>query len=68
MLRINSGTMARLKVIVLYLWVPCRVGKNDNLEVRPILQDCRRYIEALSLVTFRHVYREANGVANRLAT
>ena len=41
---------------------------KDILEVSPILQDCHRYIEMFKFVVFRHIYREANGVAHRLAT
>ncbi|XP_004293150.1 PREDICTED: putative ribonuclease H protein At1g65750-like [Fragaria vesca subsp. vesca] len=40
---------------------------GDVIEVSFILSDCRHYMEAFRFILLRHVYREANGVAHRLA-
>ena len=40
---------------------------GDVVEVSAILVDCRHYLMAFDYVLLRHVNREANGVANRLA-
>ncbi|KAL6228112.1 hypothetical protein ACLB2K_002066 [Fragaria x ananassa] len=40
---------------------------GDVVEVNAILVDCRHYLMAFDYVLLRHVNREANGVANRLA-
>ncbi|XP_062020817.1 uncharacterized protein LOC133737227 [Rosa rugosa] len=40
---------------------------EDNSEVSRILDDCRDYMQAFDYIRIRHVYREANSVANRLA-
>ncbi|KAL6186127.1 hypothetical protein ACLB2K_042248 [Fragaria x ananassa] len=40
---------------------------GDVIEVSSILSDCRHYMETFRLILLRHIYREANGVAHRLA-
>ncbi|XP_061999251.1 uncharacterized protein LOC133716573 [Rosa rugosa] len=43
-------------------------SKEENLlEVSRVLDDCRDYMSAFQSVRVQHNYREANGVANRLA-
>lgn len=41
--------------------------KEDYSEVGRIIEDCRRYIMAFNSIQIRHIYREANSVAHRLA-
>ncbi|PRQ57087.1 putative ribonuclease H-like domain, reverse transcriptase zinc-binding domain-containing protein [Rosa chinensis] len=36
-------------------------------EVSRVLDDCKEYFNAFQSIRVRHIYREANGVANRLA-
>ncbi|XP_062028933.1 uncharacterized protein LOC133744926 [Rosa rugosa] len=40
---------------------------EDNSEVSRILDDCKNYLHDFDWIRVRHVYREANSVANRLA-
>ncbi|XP_024158692.1 uncharacterized protein LOC112166150 [Rosa chinensis] len=43
-----------------------RVG-NDFSDVGRVLEDCKSYMTAFQSIEIRHIYREANGVADRLA-
>ena len=43
-------------------------GEGDDMSViGRIVEDCRRFVNAFSSFECRHIYREANGVANRLS-
>ncbi|PRQ15756.1 putative ribonuclease H-like domain-containing protein [Rosa chinensis] len=43
-------------------------GEMEGLsEIGRIVEDCKRYANSFLSFQFRHVYRETNGVANRLA-
>lgn len=39
----------------------------DCLEIGRVVEDCKEYMAAISSISFRHIYREANDVGNRLA-
>ena len=39
----------------------------DFSDIGCILDDCKEYMNAIGSFTLRHIYREANGVAHRLA-
>ncbi|KAL6197001.1 hypothetical protein ACLB2K_032614 [Fragaria x ananassa] len=41
--------------------------EEDLTEVGTIVHDCMPYMQAFNFVSVRHVFREANGVAYRLA-
>ncbi|KAL6182390.1 hypothetical protein ACLB2K_043812 [Fragaria x ananassa] len=41
--------------------------EKDLLEVSRVISDCKSYFSVFQSIRIRHVYREANGVANRLA-
>ncbi|PRQ34116.1 putative ribonuclease H-like domain-containing protein [Rosa chinensis] len=40
---------------------------EDRSEVGRIIDDCKSYLTSLHSIKISHVFREANGVANRLA-
>jgi hypothetical protein len=40
---------------------------NDLSQVSRIIEDCRVYLRSFNSFVIRHIYREANGVAQRLA-
>ena len=39
----------------------------DYSDIGRIVEDCKEYMASISYVSFRHIHREANDVANRLA-
>ena len=39
----------------------------DFSEVSRVLEDCKEYLSSFPSFSFRHIYREANSVADRLA-
>ena len=41
--------------------------EEDFSEIGRIVDDCNMYASSFAFIQFRHVYRQANGVANRLA-
>ncbi|XP_062014464.1 uncharacterized protein LOC133730996 [Rosa rugosa] len=41
--------------------------EQDFSEVGRVLEDCKDYMSAFQFIQVRHIYREANGVAHRLA-
>ncbi|XP_061999476.1 uncharacterized protein LOC133716838 [Rosa rugosa] len=42
-------------------------GMEDRSDIGRIIEDCKSYLTSLHSVQIRHIFREANGVANRLA-
>ncbi|KAL6214185.1 hypothetical protein ACLB2K_013623 [Fragaria x ananassa] len=42
-------------------------SSEDMSEVSALLNNCKAYMESFQFILLRHVYREANGVAHRLA-
>lgn len=40
---------------------------EDYSEVGRVVEDCKEYLASFSSINFRHIYRETNGVAHRLA-
>ena len=44
-----------------------KLEREDYSEVGRIVGDCKQYLATITSSTFRHIFREANGVANRLA-
>ncbi|XP_061993859.1 uncharacterized protein LOC133711783 [Rosa rugosa] len=40
---------------------------EDNSEVSRIIDDCKDYVHAFDAIVIRHIFREANSVADRLA-
>ncbi|XP_024156142.1 uncharacterized protein LOC112164137 [Rosa chinensis] len=63
----HSWKQVELEIDCAILATALNQQMEDNSEVSRILDDCKNYLHGFDWIRVRHIYREANSVANRLA-